>query len=65
MKRRVTFIVEQDSAFDPKKLDIRGDLLSVKSLQAAREERWTVGLDILPQEVPNSKIRGWSRERQD
>ena len=51
MKRRITFIHEPEDRFDPKQLDVQKDWLQIKSLKAAREERWTASLAELPQEV--------------
>lgn len=43
-----------NDAFDPKQLQLQNDSLRVKSLKAAREDKLTLGLYELPQEV--SKI---------
>ena len=51
MKRRITFIHGPDDQFNPEQLDLQKDSLQVKSLKAAREERWTASLSELPQEV--------------
>lgn len=51
MRERVTFIHAPDDAFDPKQLQLQNDSLLVKSLKAAREDKLTVGLYELPQEV--------------
>lgn len=51
MKRRITFVYEQDRPFDPKQLEVDKKSLHIKSLEAAREERWTINLFGLPQEV--------------
>ena len=54
MKRRVTFLYNLDSPFDPKQLEVDKTLLQIKSLKAAREERWTTSLYDWPQEVQRS-----------
>ena len=55
MKERITFLHHADHAFDPKQLQLQKDSLRVKSLKAARQDRLTLGLDELPQEVSNSQ----------
>lgn len=51
MKRRITFIQRVDAGFDPQQAELTASSLSVRGLDAAREDRITVGLDELPQEV--------------
>ena len=51
MKERVTFLNHQGQDFDPAQLQLQNDSLRLKSLKAAREDRLTIGLDELPQEV--------------
>ena len=51
MRERITFVHGSDDAFDPKQLDLQDNVLNVKSLRAAREDRLTLGLYDLPQEV--------------
>ena len=51
MKRRITFIYDPDSPFDPKQLEIEKKRLKLSSLKAAREEQWTTNIYDLPQEV--------------
>ena len=58
MKERVTFLHGADDALDPKQiLLLQKDSLRVKSLRAAREDRLTLGLDELPQEVSHSQAQ--------
>jgi hypothetical protein len=51
MKRRITFIQRVDASFDPQQAVLTASSLSVRGLDAAREDRITVGLDELPEEV--------------
>ncbi|KAJ5443165.1 Glycosylphosphatidylinositol-mannosyltransferase I PIG-X/PBN1 [Penicillium cf. griseofulvum] len=51
MKRRITFIQRVDASFDPQQAVLTTSTLSVRSLDAAREDRVTVGLDELPDEL--------------
>ncbi|KAJ5518049.1 Glycosylphosphatidylinositol-mannosyltransferase I PIG-X/PBN1 [Penicillium expansum] len=51
MKRRITFIQRVDAGFDPQQAELTASSLSVRGLDAAREDRITVGLDELPQEL--------------
>lgn len=51
MKRRITFLYDSDSTFDPQQLQVEKKSVQIKSLKAAREERWTTNLYDLPQEV--------------
>lgn len=51
MRARFTFIHASGDEFDPKQLRLENDTLHVESLRAAREDRLTLGLDELPQEV--------------
>ena len=57
MKRRITFIHKPDDQFDPDQLNFQKDSLRIKSLKAAREERWTTSLSELPQEVCIAEIK--------
>ena len=54
MKRRITFIQREDAAFDPQQAVLTASSLSVRDLDAAREERITVELDQLSEQVENS-----------
>jgi len=51
MKERITFVHGSEDAFNPKQLDLQKDSLQVRSLKAAREDRITLSLYELPQEV--------------
>lgn len=51
MRGRFTFIHASGDKFDPKQLRLENDTLHVESLRAAREDRFTLGLYELPQEV--------------
>ena len=51
MRSRITFIHAPGDEFDPTQLRLDNDTLHVESLRAAREDRLTLGLDELPQEV--------------
>ncbi|OQE39781.1 hypothetical protein PENCOP_c006G00656 [Penicillium coprophilum] len=51
MKRRITFIQRVDAGFDPEQAVLTASSLSVRNLDAAREDRITVGLDELPTEL--------------
>lgn len=51
MKRRVTYVQRQDTPFEADQAVLTPKTLSVRGLDAAREDRITVGLDDLPAEV--------------
>jgi hypothetical protein len=51
MKERITFINDRDSAFDPKQLELKKNVLNIKALKAAREDRLTLALQELPADV--------------
>jgi hypothetical protein len=52
MKRRVTYITAADAEFDPSKQAILSkDTLSIRGLDAAKEERFTFTQTELPAEV--------------
>lgn len=51
MKRRITFIQREDAAFDPQQAVLTASSLSVRDLDAAREERITVELDQLSEQL--------------
>lgn len=55
MRERVTFVHAPDDAFHPKQLELQNGTLRVKALKAAREDKLTLGLYELPQEVSNIK----------
>lgn len=56
MRERITFIHGINEAFDPSQLRLDNDTLHITSLKAAREDRLTIGLYELPQEVPRSSL---------
>ncbi|KAJ5146264.1 uncharacterized protein N7515_000828 [Penicillium bovifimosum] len=51
MKRRITFVQRVDAAFDPQQAVLTASSLSVHDLDAARQDRITVGLNELPEEL--------------
>lgn len=51
MKRRITFVQRVDAGFDPQQAVLTTSSLSVRDLDAAREDRITVGLEELPEDV--------------
>lgn len=52
MKRRITYITAADAEFDPAKQAILSkDTLSIRGLDAAKEERFTLSSAELPKEV--------------
>ncbi|KAJ6070474.1 hypothetical protein N7467_011793 [Penicillium canescens] len=51
MKRRITYIQRINAPFEPQQAVLTSKSLSVRDLDAAREDRITVGLDELPQEL--------------
>lgn len=57
MRERVTFLHHPNDAFDPKQLQLQNDTLRVKALKAAREDKLTLDLYELPQEVSSSKAQ--------
>lgn len=56
MRERITFIHGINEEFDPSQLRLDSDTLHITSLKAAREDRLTIGLYELPQEVPRSSL---------
>lgn len=54
MRRRVTFIQHHDSSFKPDQTDLTSDALSIRNLDAVREDRLSVPVDELPSEVSYS-----------
>ncbi|CAI6333425.1 unnamed protein product [Periconia digitata] len=54
MKERITYIVQDPDAFSPEQLVVKGDSITLKKVQAAKEQRITVGLDELPTELRKS-----------
>ncbi|KAG0155825.1 hypothetical protein PDIDSM_2998 [Penicillium digitatum] len=51
MKRRITLIPRVDAGFDPQQAVLTASSLSIRGLDAAREDRITIGLDKLPEEL--------------
>ena len=51
MRQRITFLQEPQDSLDPKLLSVTSTSISTKELKAAREDRITLGLDELPQEL--------------
>ncbi|KAJ5689090.1 Protein pbn1 [Penicillium macrosclerotiorum] len=51
MKRRITFIQGTESPFEPHQAVLSSSTLSVRALEAAREDRITFDLSDLPEEV--------------
>ena len=51
MKERITFVHAYEDAFIPEQLELQAGVFHVKSLKAAREDRLTLSLYELPQEV--------------
>lgn len=51
MRQRITFVHEPQDAINPKGLDITSTSLSLEGLKAVREDRITLGLEELPQEL--------------
>ncbi|KAL8909621.1 MAG: hypothetical protein Q9207_000119 [Kuettlingeria erythrocarpa] len=50
MKSRITFVRPQDTGLEAENIEISSHAVQIRSLEAAREERLTVGLQELPQE---------------
>ena len=57
MRRRSTFVHDPALDIDPRQLQLAGNVLKIRELKAAREERLTVGFDELPQEVIQNALR--------
>lgn len=54
MRRRITYIYGAESPFDPdQQARVSNDALSIRGLNAAKEERLTFGFDEFPSEVSN------------
>lgn len=51
MKRRITFVQRQDTPFEADQAVLTSNALSIRDLDAAREDRITFNLDDLPEEV--------------
>ncbi len=58
MNQRISFIHDADNPLDPSQLQLQNQTLHLKALEAAREDRLTISLYELPQEVSrNIEIR--------
>lgn len=51
MKRRITYVQHPDAPFEPHQANLASTGLSIRDLDAAREDRITIELDDLPEEV--------------
>jgi hypothetical protein len=55
MKQRITYVVKDPDSFTPEQIETKNDghesSFAVKGVQAAKERRYTLGLDELPSEV--------------
>lgn len=51
MKRRITYIQRQDAPFEADQAVLIANTLSIRNLDAAREDRITFGLEDLPDDV--------------
>lgn len=51
MSQRITFIHEANHPFDPSQISLQNETLRLNGLNAAREDRLTISLYELPQEV--------------
>jgi hypothetical protein len=54
MKRRVTYVQHPETPFEPHQASLSSTTVSVRDLDAAREDRITFGLEDLPEEVGNT-----------
>lgn len=61
MKRRITFVQRQDAPFKADQAVLSAESLSIRDLDAAREDRITFGLEDLPAEVRDTAHRFWSQ----
>lgn len=51
MKRRITLIHDAEGEFDPEQANLTSSSVSIHSVDGARQERLTFGLEELPNEV--------------
>lgn len=51
MRQRITFLQEPQDSLDPRLLQVTSDSISTTELNASREDRITLSLDALPQEL--------------
>jgi hypothetical protein len=65
MKRRITFVQRIDAGFNPQQAVLTTSSLSVRDLDAARQDRITVGLNELPEEVRRTRNTELPREVSD
>lgn len=56
MKRRITFVQSHNAPFDSHQAVLTSTSLSIRHLDAVREDRITIGLDELPEEVRQTHI---------
>lgn len=56
MKRRITYIQRNDAAFDPQQAVLTPKSLTIRGLDAAREDRLTFDLNDLPTEVRRTAV---------
>ncbi|KAJ5104474.1 hypothetical protein NUU61_001821 [Penicillium alfredii] len=69
MKRRITYVQRPDAPFEPHQANLASTGLSIRDLDAAREDRITIELDDLPEELRTvlQQSRGlhlrWATER--
>lgn len=57
MRERITFVHSPGDALDPKQIQLQNDTLRLRSFKAAREDKLTLGLYELPQEVSSSNTQ--------
>lgn len=51
MRRRITLLQHASTPYDPTQAHLSTDALSLRTLDAAREDRTTFALDEIPSEV--------------
>lgn len=51
MKQRITYLVSNPDDFTPELLNVKDTSLSLNNVKAAKEHRFTLGVDELPEEV--------------
>jgi hypothetical protein len=54
MKQRLTYVVKNPEDFSPEQIEVKDDRFTLKNVHAAKEHRITLGLDELPEEVPDT-----------
>lgn len=60
MKRRITFVQRQDAPFEADQAVLTASTLSIRNLDAVREDRITFGLNDLPEEVSATHHEFWA-----